>query len=212
VDTPVTEGAVTHPIVESNIDTAQSTAVVVPTSHFPGTGNPARRLAGRQTETSRVVDRAEEDTGTVKIWQAAIDNINWVMDTVNPMTKVCPISFFLYDSLSYNCPSAGCKHSIESTLKSSRGACPCWMMWDIHTFSLPCRQTLGDQFQRDENARKLLEAIRDVFEFTNEADILSKMQPGSAQAKILNRMLQCITDCANVIESCAFMGRVGTSC
>jgi hypothetical protein len=71
---------------------------------------------------------------------------------------------------------------------------------------------LGDQFQRDENARKLLEAIRDVFEFTNEADILRKIQPGSAQAKILNRMLQYITDCAKVVESCAFMGRLGRSC
>jgi crotonobetainyl-CoA:carnitine CoA-transferase CaiB-like acyl-CoA transferase len=71
---------------------------------------------------------------------------------------------------------------------------------------------LGDQFQRDENAKTLLEAIREAFEFGNEADVLRKIEPGSVPAKTLNRMLQCITDCANVIESSAFMGRVGMSC
>jgi hypothetical protein len=85
------------------------------------------------------------------------------------------------------------------------------LIWNIHTFISPRRQTLEDQFQRDENARKLLEAIRNAFDFANEADILKKMQPGSAQAKILNQMLQYITDCVSVIESCAFVGGIGTS-
>jgi hypothetical protein len=174
--------------------------------------NPVATLAGHQTEMSRTVACAKEDTDTVKTWKAAVDNINWVVKTVNPIVKVCPISFFLYDSLSYFCSSAGCQLSIESTLKDSRSTWPYWMIWNIHTFISPCRQTLEDQFQRDENARKLLEAIRDAFNFANEADILRKMQPGSAQAKILDKMLQYITDCAKVIESCAFMGRVGTPC
>jgi hypothetical protein len=89
MDNPVTEGRTTRHIVESNTDTAQPTAATVSTSHFSGTGNPVARLAARQTEMSRTVDHAEGDTDTVKILRAAIDNINWVMDTVNPMTKVC---------------------------------------------------------------------------------------------------------------------------
>jgi hypothetical protein len=101
VDNPITEGGVPRPIVQSSVDTAQRTAVTVPTSHFSGTGNPVPILAGRQMELSRTIDRAEEDTDTVKTWKAAVSNIKSVMDTVNPIVEVCPISFFLYDSLSY---------------------------------------------------------------------------------------------------------------
>jgi hypothetical protein len=99
VDNYATEG-VTCPIVESNVDTAQPTAVTVPTSHLSKTGNPVASLADRQTEISPTVDRGVEDTDTVKAWKAAVNNINWVMKTVNPIVKVCPMSFFLYDLLS----------------------------------------------------------------------------------------------------------------
>jgi hypothetical protein len=72
---------------------------------------------------------------------------------------------------------------------------------------------LEDRFQRDENARKLLETIRDAFEFSNEADVLRKIQPGSAQAKVLDEMLECTTTCANVIAQSVFMAhaQAGTS-
>jgi hypothetical protein len=76
MDNPVT-GGVTHPIVQSNIDTAQLSAVTSPISRFSGT-----------------VDRAEEDTDTVKMWKSAVNNIKWVKNTVNPIVKVCILSFF----------------------------------------------------------------------------------------------------------------------
>jgi hypothetical protein len=135
VDNHVTEGGVTRPIVESNVDPAQPTAVTVPTSHLSKTGNLVASLAGRQTEILPNVDRAVEDTDTVKAWKAAVNNIDWVMRTVDPIVKVCPMSFFLYDLLSNFCPSAGCQLSIESALKDSRGTCPCLaLIWNIHTF------------------------------------------------------------------------------
>jgi hypothetical protein len=100
MDNPVT-GGVMRPIVQSKIDTAQPTAVTFPTSYFSSTGNlpiesgtPVARLAGRQTEMSRTVDRAEEDTDTVKAWKSAVNNIKWVKDTVNPTVNVCPLSLF----------------------------------------------------------------------------------------------------------------------
>jgi hypothetical protein len=100
VDSHAPEG-VTLPILQSNIGTAQPKPVTVPTSHLSGTGNPVASLEDRQTEMSRTVDRVVEDTNTVKAWRAAVNNINSVMKTINPIVKVCAISFFLYDSLSH---------------------------------------------------------------------------------------------------------------
>ena len=117
VDTPnppmdnLVTGGVPRLIVQYNIDVVQPTTVTIPTSHFSSTGNlpiengtPVARLAGRQTETSRTDDRAEEDTDMVKTWKSAVNNIKWVMDTVNPIVKVGPLSIFLYYSLSYFLP------------------------------------------------------------------------------------------------------------
>jgi hypothetical protein len=70
---------------------------------------------------------------------------------------------------------------------------------------------LLNQFQRDENVRTLLEAIRDAFEFSKEADILRNIQPASKQAKILDEMLQCVTRSAEFIVSYTKDVQVGTS-
>ena len=75
------------------------------------------------------------------------------------------------------------------------------------------RQPLVCQFQCDENVRTLLKAIRDAFEFANDADItiLKNIQPESMQAKILNEMLHCVSESVVFIESYAKDVRIGTS-
>jgi hypothetical protein len=64
------------------------------------------------------------------------------------------------------------------------------------------RQTLVHQFQRDENIRTFLKTIRNAFEII-VADILKSIQPASKQAKLLDEMLQCVSKCAEFIESYA---------
>jgi hypothetical protein len=98
------------------------------------------------------------------------------------------------------------------TLKDPWGVCPhLGEGYGTFTFFAPCNQTLLNQFQRDDNVRTLLEAIRNAFEFSKEADILRNIQPASKQAKILDEMLQCVTRSAEFIESYAKDVQVGTS-
>jgi hypothetical protein len=58
---------------------------------------------------------------------------------------------------------------------------------------------LHHQFQRDDDVRSLLEAIRDSFEIAKEAVILRNMEPASTQVKILDEMLECVSECAKFI-------------
>jgi hypothetical protein len=88
---------------------------------------------------------------------------------------------------------------------------PCQKIWNIHPFFPPHHQTLLHQFQRDDNVRTLLEAIRDAFEFAKEADVLRNIQPASTQAKTLDEMLQCVSKSAEFIVSYAKDVQVGTS-
>jgi hypothetical protein len=55
-------------------------------------GTPVRLLADSPTEVSRILDRAEEATDTVKAWKNAVDLIKRVMDTVRPIVEVCIFS------------------------------------------------------------------------------------------------------------------------
>jgi hypothetical protein len=50
----------------------------------------------------------------------------------------------------------------------------------------------------------------DAFQFANEADVLRNIQPASTQAKMLDEMLQCVSECANFIKSYAFTGPLAT--
>ena len=75
----------------------------------------------------------------------------------------------------------------------------------------PCRQALLQQVKRDDNIQRLLEAIRDAFEFAEEADILRSIKPKSRQATILEEMLRCVAECAKFIRSYAEDVQVGTS-
>jgi hypothetical protein len=80
------------------------------------------------------------------------------------------------------------------------------------TFSCsPCRQALLQQVQRDDNIQTLLEAILDAFEFAEEADSLRDLKPKSRQAKILENMLRCVSECAEFISSYAEDIKVGMS-
>ena len=70
---------------------------------------------------------------------------------------------------------------------------------------------MQQQFQRDDNVQTLLEAIRDSFEIVKDADVLKNMEPASAQVKILDEMLECVSECAKFIMSYAADVQVGAS-
>jgi hypothetical protein len=72
-------------------------------------------------------------------------------------------------------------------------------------------QALIQQVQRDDNIETLLEAILDAFEFAEEADTLRHIRPESSQARILEDMLKCVSECAEFIRSYAEDVNVGMS-
>jgi hypothetical protein len=97
-------------------------------------------------------------------------------------------------------------------LKGPRGAALCVV--GIHrTFILflPRCQTLLQQVQRDDNVRTLFQAIRDAFEFAEDANALRNMKPDSRQARILEEMLQCVLEIGKFIELYAKHVGVGKS-
>jgi hypothetical protein len=79
-----------------------------------------------------------------------------------------------------------------------------------HSFPSPRRQTLLHQFRRDDDVRALLKAIRDAFKIAKEVDVLKDMEPVSTQAKILDEMLECVSECSKFIISYAKDVEVGT--
>jgi hypothetical protein len=70
---------------------------------------------------------------------------------------------------------------------------------------------LLQQVQRDGNIQALLEAIRDAFGFAEEAENIRNIKPESRQAKILEEMLECVSECAEFIRSYAEDVNAGTS-
>jgi hypothetical protein len=100
LDNPVTEG-VTRPIVQSDTDGAQPTAVSAPISDFSRTGDllvdsgtSVGTVPDSQTGMSRHPDRAEEAMDAVTTWKSAVNVMKQVMDTVSPIVKeVCPKPF-----------------------------------------------------------------------------------------------------------------------
>jgi L-asparaginase/Glu-tRNA(Gln) amidotransferase subunit D len=85
------QGGTARPTVQSNNETAQSTAGDLPIE--PCT--PARPVAESQMETSRNLDSAEEAVDAIKTWRSAVDVVKQVMDYVGPIVKVCLTSFVL---------------------------------------------------------------------------------------------------------------------
>ena len=102
---------------------------------------------------------------------------------------------------------------MESSLKDSRGMPTCLVRRDKtpSLFFHSCCQTLLQQVERDNNVQTLLEAIRDAFEFAEEADTLRNINPESRQAAILEEMLECVSECAKFITSYAGDVQIGTS-
>jgi hypothetical protein len=98
---------------------------------------------------------------------------------------------------------------MESALKDTRGASSCLLRHAEHLLFISC-QTLLQQVQRDENVEALLETIRDAFEFAEDADTLRSIKQESKQAKILEVMLQCVSESARFITSYAEDVQVGT--
>jgi hypothetical protein len=70
---------------------------------------------------------------------------------------------------------------------------------------------LPQQVERDDNVRTLLEAIRDAFEFSTEADALGNIKPESLRAKILEDMLLRVYEFGKFIKSYANDVQVGRS-
>jgi hypothetical protein len=101
---------------------------------------------------------------------------------------------------------------MEFTLKDPRGVTPCVVgVYATFILSLPRCQTLLQQVQRDDNVRTLFQAIRDAFEFAEDADALRNMKPESRQARILEEMLQCVFEIGKFIELYAKHVGVGKS-
>jgi hypothetical protein len=97
---------------------------------------------------------------------------------------------------------------MEHALKDPRGASA--FIFPGHGLSCSSfRQALLRQVQRDDNIQTLLEAILDAFEFTEDADALRDIKPESQQAKILEDMLKCVSECAEFISSYAEDVKVG---
>jgi hypothetical protein len=72
-------------------------------------------------------------------------------------------------------------------------------------------QTLIQQVQRDDSIRTLFETIRDAFEFTRDANCLRNINPESRQSRILEEMLQCVSEIGKFIELYAKHVQVGKS-
>jgi hypothetical protein len=101
---------------------------------------------------------------------------------------------------------------MEHALKDPRGASRSVPARDsFHSCSPHLRQVLLQQVQRDDNIQALLEAIVDTFGFAEEADALRDIRPESRQARILEDMLKCVSECAEFIRLYAEDVKVGMS-
>ena len=210
---PVTEGGATRPDLQSSREVTQVTANYHPLSSPIKSDSPGRlAIAEMSRDTLR---RAEETVDTMKTWKTAVNVIKRVMDTVSPIAAVCPASF-----LSVR-PELTCRCSVEPLCKSiwsmlSKIPEVCWLVFSEDTeYSLFLvrlfPQTLLRQVERDDNIQTLLKAIRDSFEFSEEAGTLRDIKPESRQATILEDMLKCVSECAEFIRSYAEDVTVGTS-
>jgi hypothetical protein len=179
--------------VQSNDETAQPTAGGLPIEAC----TPAIPVAESQLQTSRNLDSAEEAMDAIKTWKSAVDVVKQVMDYVGPIVKVCLTSFFCLSCVELTSPQLfpHAKSAWELLSEIPEVRLPAYTK---HSLFSPRHQTLLHQFQRDDNVRALLTAIRDSFEIAQEADALKNMDPASTQAKILDEMLEYVSESANL--------------
>jgi hypothetical protein len=105
MDSPLTEGGVTRPIVNPTL-IAHPMAVTAPITDFSRTGDlfvdngtPVETVPDSQTGLSRHPDRAKEAMCTMKAWISAVHVMKHVMDTVSPIVKEVQFhTCFLYYS------------------------------------------------------------------------------------------------------------------
>jgi hypothetical protein len=204
----------------------QSTADSTPLSRSFGndalpirSGAPVRQVAESQTEISRTaLSRAEEAINvvdTIKTWESAVSAIKRVMDTVTPIASVGPpvSSSSIRPGLMF-APQLNSFARLTWGLLSKIPDVRFLFLSLYMRQSLVCLlwcQTLLKQIQRDNNIQTLLEVIRDAFEFAEEAEILRSIKPESKQATILEKMLECVAECATFIKLYAEEVKVGTS-
>jgi hypothetical protein len=165
-------------------------------------------------DTIRRAQKAVNNIDTMKTWEDAINIVKWVMGTVSQIAEVCTVSFLLVSPLTSVVqlnPCAKLAWSMLSKIPKVRLLFFSWDMCHSTPFCLPYRQALLRQVQRDDNIQTLLEAIIDAFEFTEEAETLRDLKPKSRQAKILEDMLKCVSECAEFIGSYAEDVKVGMS-
>jgi hypothetical protein len=165
--------------------------------------------------TIRRAQEAVDNIDTMKMWKNAVHAVKWVMDAVSQIAEVRPVSFMLIrldlTAAVQLHPCAKLAWSILSKIPEVRFL----VLSQGGSHSIPCspclHQALLQQVQRDDNVQTLLEAILDAFEFAEEADTLRDIRPESRQAKILEDMLRCVSECAEFISSYAEDIKVGMS-
>jgi hypothetical protein len=186
---------------------------------LPTGGNtPVRPGTDGQTEMSRTLNRAEnamKAMDTMMAWKGAINVIKQVLDAIGPIADVClttilrTVCFAKLACVLQLLPHAQLAWKVLSKIPEVRLRALSEHM--ERSMGFVYRQTLLLQLQRDDSVQTLLEAIQDVFEFIKEADILRNMEPASTQAKILDEMLECVSECAEFITSYAENVKFGMS-
>jgi hypothetical protein len=183
-----------------------------------GSNTPVGPGQDGQTEISRTVDRAEEamkGMDTMTAWEGAIGVIKQVLDAIGPIADVGLTSFLrilCFAELAFALQLLPHAHLAWKLLSKIPEVCLHALLEDRErSMSFINRQTLLLQLQRDDNVQTLLKAIQDAFEFAREADALKNMEPASTQARILDEMLECVSECAKFIISYAENVQVGTS-
>jgi hypothetical protein len=158
---------------------------------------------------------SEEAMDTVKVWKSAIHVVKRVTDDADPivsvyLTSILRILCFSKRTFALQLlPHATLAWKLLSKIPE---VCLRALSEDIHNSIIfpTCRQTLLHQLKRDDNVRTLLQAILDAFDFVKKADLLRNMNPESMQPKILDEMLECVSECAKFIASYAEDVQVGT--
>jgi hypothetical protein len=217
---PVVEGNGAPPTIQVNGETTQPAVVTPPllplsrTSDLPiESSTSVLPASDSQTEMPRIaLRRAEEAVNTMGTWGSAVGVVKQVMDAVSPISSVCPNPFCLFFAESTPIlqlhPYASLAWSLLSKMPEVRHLALSGDAGYSFLFS-PHRQTLLQQVQRDDNVRSLFEAICDAFAFAKDVDALRRIKPESVQAKILEDMLERVSEISKFIESYAKDVRVG---
>jgi hypothetical protein len=205
--------------ITTSTNSLNATATTPRPGDLPTGGNtPVRPVQDGYMEIPRTVDRAEEamkGIDAMTAWKGAIGVIKQVLDAIGPIADVCLTSILrtlCFAELAFALQLLPHAHLAWKLLSKIPEVCLHALMEDRErSMSFINRQTLLLQLQRDDNVQTLLKAIQDGFEFAREADALKNMEPASTQARILDEMLECVSECARFIISYAEDVQVGTS-